>query len=58
MGEPGPASVLVLVALGKEHSLAGWQPHSQTGQVSGCRVEPILPGEIKPLPNPGDRASE
>lgn len=51
--EPGPAqgpgsraaSVQVLVALGKEQSLAGWQPHSQTGQVSGCGVEPILPGK-------------
>ena len=35
-----------------------WQPQSQTGQVSGCGVEPVFTWELKPLPDPTDGTGE
>lgn len=43
---------------GNEQSLAGQQPHSQTGQVSGSGVGPIPAWELKPLPDPTDGTGE
>lgn len=52
------AFVMVFVSLANEQSLAGWPPHSQTGQVSGCGEEQILTWKLRPLPSPMDRTGE
>lgn len=55
MPTQGPGSSTASVGLavaGNEQLQAGWQPQPQTGQVSGCGVEPVLTWELKPLPDP------